>query len=111
MCRHRRRTEDLSAEFELLGDWEERYRYVIDLGRDLAPSDRRRALGRQQGARLRQPGLAGHRAAGDGTLEVPRRLRRPHRARPDRHPAQALFRPSPGEIRAFDAKRRFASWA
>ena len=28
---------DLSAEFELLGDWEERYRYVIDLGRDLAP--------------------------------------------------------------------------
>jgi cysteine desulfuration protein SufE len=29
--------EDLSAEFELLGDWEERYRYVIDLGRELAP--------------------------------------------------------------------------
>ncbi len=29
--------EDLSAEFELLGDWEERYRYVIELGRELAP--------------------------------------------------------------------------
>jgi cysteine desulfuration protein SufE len=29
--------EDLAAEFELLGDWEERYRYVIDLGRALAP--------------------------------------------------------------------------
>jgi len=29
--------EDLAAEFELLGDWEERYRYVIDLGKDLAP--------------------------------------------------------------------------
>jgi cysteine desulfuration protein SufE len=29
--------EDLSAEFEVLGDWEERYRYVIDLGRELAP--------------------------------------------------------------------------
>ena len=29
--------EGLAAEFELLGDWEERYRYVIDLGRDLAP--------------------------------------------------------------------------
>ena len=27
---------ELSAEFELLGDWEERYRYVIDLGRDLS---------------------------------------------------------------------------
>jgi len=29
--------DDLAAEFDLLGDWEERYRYVIDLGRTLAP--------------------------------------------------------------------------
>src|SRR5580693_458668 len=28
---------DLEDEFDVLGDWEERYRYVIDLGRDLAP--------------------------------------------------------------------------
>ena len=28
---------ELSAEFEVLGDWEERYRYVIDLGKDLKP--------------------------------------------------------------------------
>ena len=29
---------DLAAEFELMGDdWEERYRYVIDLGRELEP--------------------------------------------------------------------------
>jgi cysteine desulfuration protein SufE len=28
---------ELSAEFEVLGDWEERYRYVIDLGKGLAP--------------------------------------------------------------------------
>lgn len=28
---------DLSEEFEFLGDWEERYRYVIELGRELAP--------------------------------------------------------------------------
>jgi cysteine desulfuration protein SufE len=27
----------LADEFELLGDWEERYRYVIELGRELAP--------------------------------------------------------------------------
>ena len=27
----------LSDEFDLLGDWEERYRYVIDLGKELAP--------------------------------------------------------------------------
>lgn len=29
--------DDLAQEFELLGDWEERYRYVIELGRELAP--------------------------------------------------------------------------
>jgi len=29
--------EDLAAEFDVLGDWEERYRYVIDLGRTLSP--------------------------------------------------------------------------
>ncbi len=29
--------DDLAAEFELLGDWEERYRYVIELGRELEP--------------------------------------------------------------------------
>jgi cysteine desulfuration protein SufE len=28
---------ELAEEFDLLGDWEERYRYVIELGRDLAP--------------------------------------------------------------------------
>jgi cysteine desulfuration protein SufE len=29
--------QDLVGEFDVLGDWEERYRYVIDLGRELAP--------------------------------------------------------------------------
>jgi len=28
---------ELSDEFDVLGDWEERYRYLIDLGRDLPP--------------------------------------------------------------------------
>jgi cysteine desulfuration protein SufE len=28
---------ELEADFELLGDWEERYQYVIELGRGLAP--------------------------------------------------------------------------
>lgn len=28
---------ELADEFELLGDWEERYRHVIDLGRELDP--------------------------------------------------------------------------
>jgi len=29
--------EALADEFELIGDWEERYRHLIDLGRKLAP--------------------------------------------------------------------------
>ncbi len=29
--------DELAAEFEMLGDWDERYRYVIDLGRTLVP--------------------------------------------------------------------------
>jgi cysteine desulfuration protein SufE len=29
--------EDLAAEFDLLGDWEERYRHIIELGRELSP--------------------------------------------------------------------------
>jgi cysteine desulfuration protein SufE len=28
---------DLAEEFDLLGDWEERYKYVIEMGRELAP--------------------------------------------------------------------------
>ena len=29
--------DDLVAEFDLMGDWEDRYRYIIDLGRELQP--------------------------------------------------------------------------
>ena len=29
--------EALAAEFALLDDWEDRYRYIIDLGRELEP--------------------------------------------------------------------------
>ena len=29
--------DDLISDFELLGDWEERYRYVIEIGRALPP--------------------------------------------------------------------------
>jgi cysteine desulfuration protein SufE len=29
--------EALAEDFEVLGDWEERYRYVIEMGRELAP--------------------------------------------------------------------------
>ena len=43
-------------DFAFLDDWEDRYRYVIELGRALEPL-RRGAQRRQQGSRLRQPGL------------------------------------------------------
>ena len=29
--------DNLAEEFTLLGDWEDRYRYIIDLGRTLEP--------------------------------------------------------------------------
>ncbi len=29
--------DDIVADFDFLDDWEDRYRYVIDLGRDLKP--------------------------------------------------------------------------
>jgi cysteine desulfuration protein SufE len=32
-----RTIDEIAEEFDVLGDWEERYRYVIDLGRELAP--------------------------------------------------------------------------
>lgn len=32
-----RRIDDIIADFELLDDWEDRYRYVIELGRELPP--------------------------------------------------------------------------
>jgi cysteine desulfuration protein SufE len=31
------RLTDLTDEFDLFDDWEERYRYIIDLGKDMAP--------------------------------------------------------------------------
>jgi len=31
------RLNDLTDEFDLFDDWEERYRYIIDLGKDLPP--------------------------------------------------------------------------
>ena len=47
-----------AADFAVLDDWEDRYRYVIELGRTLAPLPEELRTDDQQGARLRQPGLA-----------------------------------------------------
>jgi cysteine desulfuration protein SufE len=37
MSQFQARLNDLLEEFELFDDWEDRYRYIIDLGKDLAP--------------------------------------------------------------------------
>lgn len=37
MSEFQTRLNDLLDEFELFDDWEDRYRYIIDLGKDLAP--------------------------------------------------------------------------
>jgi cysteine desulfuration protein SufE len=50
--------ENILADFQLLDDWEDRYRYVIELGRALPPLPESGANGGEQGKRLRQSGLA-----------------------------------------------------
>jgi cysteine desulfuration protein SufE len=50
--------ENILADFELLDDWEDRYRYVIELGRSLPPlpeAARAEANKMRGSARLAQP--------------------------------------------------------
>jgi cysteine desulfuration protein SufE len=39
MSEFQSRLDDLLEEFELFDDWEDRYRYIIDLGKDMPPLD------------------------------------------------------------------------
>ena len=101
--------DDLAAEFELLGDWEERYRHVIDLGRTLSPlSEAERSdLNKVRGCAsqvwlVTEPGP-------DGTLHF--------RGDSDAHIVRGLIAillrlysgRRPDEIVAFDAKAAFAA--
>lgn len=99
--------EDLVAEFDLLGDWEERYRYVIELGRELAPlSDAERSDANKVRGCASQVWLVTEPQA-DGALAF--------RGDSDAHIVRGLIalllrlysgRP-PAEILAFDAKAAF----
>jgi cysteine desulfuration protein SufE len=99
--------EDLAAEFELLGDWEERYRYVIELGRELAPlTDAERADANKVRGCASQVWLVTE-PQNDGSLRF--------RGDSDAHIVRGLIaillrlyssRP-PREILAFDAKAAF----
>ena len=99
---------DLEAEFELLGDWEERYQYVIELGRGLEPLT---AAERTDANKVR--GCASQvwlvtEPLGDGTLKF--------RGDSDAHIVRGLIAillrlysgRSPAEMLAFDAKAAFA---
>jgi len=100
--------DDLDAEFELLGDWEQRYRHVIDLGRGLEPlspaehSDANKVRGcASQVWLVTEP-------HGDGALTF--------RGDSDAHIVRGLIAillqlysgRMPAEILAFDAKAAFA---
>ena len=99
--------DDLDAEFELLGDWEQRYRHVIDLGRLLEPLT---AAERSDANKVR--GCASQvwlvtEPQGDGTLKF--------RGDSDAHIVRGLISillrlysgRAPDEILAFDAKAGF----
>ena len=101
--------EDLAAEFELLGDWEERYRHVIDLGRSLAPlSDAERSDANKVRGCASQVWLATERGP-DGRLDF--------RGDSDAHIVRGLIAlllrlysgRTPGEILAFDAPAAFTT--
>jgi cysteine desulfuration protein SufE len=100
--------EELDAEFELLGDWEERYRYVIDLGRTLAP-----LTGSERSEANKVRGCASQvwlvtEPQGDGSLKF--------RGDSDAHIVRGLIAillrlysgRQPAEMLAFDAKAAFA---
>jgi cysteine desulfuration protein SufE len=99
---------DLEDEFEVLDDWEQRYRYVIDLGRDLAPlAEAERSDDNKVRGCASQVWLVTERGE-DGRLRF--------RGDSDAHIVRGLIAilmrlysdRAPGEIVAFDAKGAFA---
>jgi cysteine desulfuration protein SufE len=99
--------EDLEAEFALLGDWEERYHHVIDLGRGLeALTDAERSDVNKVRGCASQVWLVTEPQA-DGTLRF--------RGDSDAHIVRGLIAillrlysgAAPAEILAFDAKGAF----
>src|ERR1700734_112460 len=98
---------ELEDEFDVLGDWEERYRYVIDLGRDLAPlADAERSDANKVRGCASQVWLVTE-PPGDGTLN----FRGDSGADIVRGLIAILLRlysgRAPAEILAFDAKAAF----
>lgn len=100
--------DELAEEFDLLGDWEERYRHVIDLGRTLEPlSDEERSEANRVRGCASQVWLVTEPGA-DGRLKF--------RGDSDAHIVRGLIAlllrlfsgRTPQEIAGFDAKAAFA---
>ena len=92
------RFDEIADDFAFLDDWEDRYRYVIELGRAMPPPRRRAEEPGDEGRGLRQPGVdraAARPGTARGPLRLRRRVGRPDRPRPDRRPPRALRRPRP----------------
>lgn len=98
---------ELADEFDLLGDWEERYRYVIELGKELAPlSDAERSDANKVRGCASQVWLVTE-PQPDGTLKF--------RGDSDAHIVSGLVAlllrlysgRAPADILAFDAKAAF----
>lgn len=99
---------ELKDEFDLLGDWEERYRYVIELGKELAPlTDAERSEANKVRGCASQVWLVTE-PQSDGALKF--------RGDSDAHIVSGLIAVllrlysgrSPAEILAFDAKDAMA---
>ena len=90
--------DEIRDNFALLDDWDDRYRYVIELGRTLdpMPEAEHSAANKVQGC-ASQVWLSKQvdRSDGEPLAELSRRQRRAYRARTDRDPADAVFRPHP----------------
>ena len=100
---------ELADEFDLLGDWEERYRYVIEMGRDLTPlTDAERTEPYKVRGCASQVWLVTE-PQGDGTMRF--------RGDSDAHIVRGLIAillrlysgRAPAEILAFDAHAAFAT--
>src|ERR1700694_4031621 len=91
--------DEIRDNFALLDEWDDRYRYVIELGRTLdpMPEAEHSAANKVQGC-ASQVWLAkrgGPHPCQGAVAELSRRQRRAYRARTDRDPADAVFRPYP----------------
>ena len=72
---HPQAFQDIAENLSYLDDWEDRYRYIIELGQALPPLAEAEKNSRYQGQWLRLAGLAGLRTCG-GPPRLSRRIRR-----------------------------------